>query len=82
MFCLFLCRFQFKKRNSKSVSGNLSKKLLYVVCKSQQKELSSDVVFAPAQESSEAMILFQHSEYAFSLYASVHSELFSEFGRY
>ncbi len=28
------------------------------------------------------MILFQHSEYAFSLYASVHSELSSEFGRY
>ena len=82
MFCWFLCRFQFKKRNSCAVSGNLGKKLLYVVCKSQQKELSSDVVFAPAQESSEAMILFQHSEYAFSLYASVHSELSSEFGRY
>ena len=28
------------------------------------------------------MILFQYSEYAFSLYASVHSELSSEFGRY
>ncbi|SDB59125.1 hypothetical protein SAMN02910317_03120 [Ruminococcaceae bacterium FB2012] len=52
--------------------------MAYVVCKSQQKELSSDVVFAPAQESSEAMILFKNAEYAFSLYASVHSELSSE----
>lgn len=81
MFCWFLCRFQLKKRNSCAVSGNFGKKLLYVVCKSQQKEFRFDVRFASAQESSETIVLFQHSEYALSLYASVHSELSSKFGR-
>lgn len=79
LFCWFLCCFQFKKGYSESVFRFLCKKLLYVVCKSEQKKLGLDVVFTPAQKSSEAVILFQHSEHAFRLYTSVHSELFPEF---
>ena len=65
---LRLCRFQLKKRNSCAVSGNLGKKLLYVVRKPQQKELRFDVRFAPAQKSSEAVVLLQNTECSLCLY--------------
>ena len=60
---------------------NLCKKLLYVVRDRQQKELRSDVFAAPAQESSEPVILLQNTECSLRLDAPVHPQLSAEVGR-